>query len=925
MNFSYKCALAVLCSFSMVACLAQSIPQTSSQNRILQTVDGGRLAVISGNVRSQMASGVDQGRVIGDAKLNGVSMIFKPSPAQQQALQWLLAQQQNPASSNYHRWLTPDQYAARFGMSEADLAKVTSWLKSQGLTVLGMSRGRNQISFAGTVAQVEAALHTEIHQYLVNGETHFANAFDPSVPAAFSSVILGFRGLDNFQPKSHVRMRKLRGEEPQPLFTSSISGNHFVVPDDFATIYDLKALYAAGFDGTGETIAVTGQSTISNTDIDAFRTAANLTANDPQMVLVPSTGTASECSGDETESDLDVEWSGAVAKNASVIFVFAGLATGDTCANRQFGAFDALQYAVDQDVAPVISNSYGLCESEETLAGAQIIQQIAQQANTQGQTIVSATGDAGAADCDTGSSGTLGLAVDIPAAIPEVTGAGGSEFLADVNNPATYWSSTNNANQGSALEYIPEEAWNDTAESVAGGQGLAAGGGGASMFFTKPTWQTGTGVPAGNFRYVPDIALNASPFHDPYLICSQDLLNVEGVAATSCAGSSPFRASDNQTLDAVGGTSAAAPSFAGILAIINQATKTSQGNINPELYSLATSQPAAFHDIITGNNIVPCTPGTLNCPASAPFQYGNSAGVGYDEVTGLGSVNGDILVTNWPGYSTTKLTPAITVQSSAVSIVLGSTAVITASGPASGPFITGTVQFTVDGGNAGTAVALAAGTAMFTATNLTAGVHHIAAAYSGDVNYTTATSSELTETVTSFSVTGAAVSIGAPGSSGTSTVTIASSNGLSGAVALSCAPMLTTVEITCTMTPASVTLSSTTTSATATATVVTTAPHVVSVKSAAAKRPNGFGWFMVSGGASLAGVFLLAAPTRRRRWSSVLGLVLFAFLAAGIGCGGGGTTTPSDPGTPAGSYSVVVTGTSGGGTPVTATVMVTVQ
>jgi subtilase family serine protease len=279
----------------------------------------------------------------------------------------------------------------------------------------------------------------------------------------------------------------------------------------------------------------------------------------------------------------------------------------------------------------------------------------------QGQTITSATGDAGAADCESAgaTSATHGLAVDVPASIPEVTGVGGSEFNTTLDPKATldptnsscysattFWSQSCSPTSGpSALSYIPEMAWNDSPVTGTGlATTLAAGGGGASTVFAKPPWQTGTGVPTANHRYVPDISLNASPEHDPYLLCTQG----------SCV--TGYRGSDGKSLAAVGGTSAGAPTFAGILAIINQATRAAkpsgQGNANLTLYSLAQTAPTAFHDITAGSNIVPCTAGTPNCQ-TAPFQYGFSAGPGYDQATGLGSVDANILVRAWPNFSTT--------------------------------------------------------------------------------------------------------------------------------------------------------------------------------------------------------------------------------------------------------------------------------
>ena len=722
-------------------------------------------------------------------------MVFKRTAAQEAALEELLSGQQDPSSGTYHKWLTPEQYADQFGLGKSDVASVTSWLQAQGFTVNRVARGRTQVWFGGPVSRIETVFRTEMHRYMVDGELHFANGTEMAVPAALANVVLGFHNLDDFHPKPRVRTRKLSAEEVKAHFTSSISGNHFMAPDDFATIYDVGPLYSAGFDGTGQKLVVVGQSQISPADIDAFRTAANLPARTSanfQQVLVPNSGTSVvKTQGDTDESSLDLEWAAGVAKGVTEIFVYTGN-------NANFNVFNSLQYSVDQKLAPVISMSYGNCEQNLGIF-VQTMQLTAQQANAQGQTIIAATGDSGAADCDAAgsTSAKLGLAVDVPAAVPEVTGIGGSQFSADVASPATYWNSTNNGNGGSAIKYIPETSWNDSV-------GVSAGGGGVSTKFAKPSWQTGTGVPADGKRDVPDVALNASPNHDGYLLCS----------AGSCVNG--FRDSTNG-LNVAGGTSFGAPGFAGMVAIVNQATASNgQGNLNPTLYSLASSHPTAFHDVTTGTNDVPCTSGTPSCPTSGTLQFGFNAGTGYDLVTGLGSVDAFNLVNVWPGV--------VTVPSYFMS-----------SNPNS-------------------------------------------------------------------------ITVSKAGQGGSTTVTINSLNGFNGTVNLSCALSSTTVEMTCSV-PSTATVSGS--SATATLTVSTTAAHVLPGPTTATRQRKALsGWF---GGtfALMTGVLLVGLPARRR-CSLGLGLLVFALLAAAVGCGGsGGSSTPKDPGTPAGTYTVTVTGTNG--------------
>lgn len=658
--FRKRAVVSILAFIFSLIILAGATP-AQTRNRITQRIADTEPVVVS-MPNPRIRTAFDQGRVEGSLNISHAAIVFKLAPAQQADLDKLLAEQQDAGSANYRRWLTPEGYAARFGMSDGDLAQVTSWLKSQGLTVDGFSRARTRVFFSGSAAQMESVFHTELHRYLVNGQISLANATEISVPQAISGMVLGVRGLETFRPQPRARVAR-------PNFTSHVSGIHFVSPGDFATIYNLKPLYDNGLDGTGEAIAVVGQTQIHPADVDAFRTAAGLSPKNLQLVAVNGTGFSS---GDEVEADLDVQWSGAVARGAAILYVYTG-------SNSSQNVFNALEYAIDNNLAPVITTSYGNCEAN--LGGfTATLRTDVQQANSQGQTVMAASGDAGAADCETqtAKSATHGLAVDSPASVPEVTALGGSEFTGDATSSVSggnasadlpYWGATTggNDNVSSALIYIPEMGWNDTAASIAASGGLSASGGGVSTVFSKPAWQTALTFADGH-RDVPDVSLTASPDHDGSLICSQAAVTSSGSSATSCTAG--FRDSAGN-LSPVGGTSVGSPAFAGIVAILNQATQSGGlGNINPTLYSLGGT--GAFHDITTGNNIVPCTSGTpasgsasIRCPTSAPFQLGYSAAAGYDLVTGLGSINANVLATSWPGF---VLTPNFSMGSTPVSV-----------------------------------------------------------------------------------------------------------------------------------------------------------------------------------------------------------------------------------------------------------------
>ncbi len=600
-------------SLSFAALSGVSQTQGTLSNRIRGPMDERSTSVVRGNLHPRALAEFDQGRLDEVTPVHRITMVFKRTEGQQAGLNALLQEQQDPSSPNYHLWLTPEEFGDRFGLNAADLDTIVSWLKSRGFTVDETARGRSWVTFSGTAGQVDRAFRTELHQYSVNGVPHYAAAREPSVPAALVDVVSGFGSLHDFGMKPRVKARRAH-------FTSNLTGNHFLVPGDVATIYDIGNLYNIGFDGTGQKIAIVGQTDIFLSDIAAFRNASGLPAKQPTVILVPGSGDPGVNEDDIVEADLDLEWSGAVAPNAEIIYVNSG-----------DGAVDALQYTVDHKLAPVVSITYGDCENNFATSDINFLVALGQQANAQGMTIVAPSGDAGATDCDGDFTGRqlaiLGLAVDAPASLPYATAVGGT-ILFDVDG--VYWNTGNRADNGSALSYIPEVPWNDTLAFAA--DGLFAGGGGRSTHFAKPTWQVAPGVPKDSSRDLPDISLSASDY-DGYLICSTG----------SCVNG--FRASDS-TLFAVSGTSVPTPIFAGIVALINQRMGTPQGNVNPGLYKLAQTVPETFHDVTSGGNWMPCQTGTVNCPHGGFIGY--SAGRGYDLATGLGSIDVFRLVSGWP-------------------------------------------------------------------------------------------------------------------------------------------------------------------------------------------------------------------------------------------------------------------------------------
>ena len=558
----------------------------------------------------------DRGPAAAETQMSNMTILLGRTPEQQAALDQLLADQQNPKSPRYRQWLTPEQFAERFGAAQADVEKVAEWLRASGFNVSHVARGRDYISFEGSAGQVETALRARIRRYEVNGKLHYANDAEPALPASIAGMVAGVRGLDDFHPKPHNLVAP--GAVPQ-VSLRGFPNLNLLVPDDLATIYNVNPLYQAGIDGSGQTIAVVGQSDIDLADIRTFRSVFGLPANDPQKILVPGNRNPGRNDA-ELEADLDLEWAGAIARQATILYVFGQ------------DAFSAAAFATDQALAPVVSISFGLCEANASPALASALRREAQKASALGITWLAASGDSGAADCEnqggSASAATSPLSVDLPASVPEVTGVGGTELN---EGSGSFFARQLGPNFGSALSYVPEVAWNDEAVVRTG---FAASGGGASTFFEKPSWQVGLGVPADGVRSVPDVALTASGVHDPYIVRTQG------------------------QFVPVGGTSAAAPSFAGTIALLNQyfvstgvVAQPGLGNINPMLYSLAQTSPAAFHDITTGSNIVPCVNGSSSDCTGGTMGF--TAGTGYDQVTGLGSVDAAALALAWQAQLST--------------------------------------------------------------------------------------------------------------------------------------------------------------------------------------------------------------------------------------------------------------------------------
>ena len=904
--------------------------------RIAAEIDNHARTTIAGTHPAMVRRAKDMGSVVPNLQLHGMSLVFNRSRAQEAGLQALIAAQQTPGSPLYHQWLTPDQFAARFGMAASDLAKVESWLEEQGFSIDGVSRSRDRIRFSGTAGQVAVAFGTELHYYNLNGEKHFAPAADLTVPSALAGVVEDVSNLSTFRPKPRFR-------KPKADFTSSQSGHTYLTPGDVATIYDVNAAYSAGYTGKGESIAVVGQSSVDVADIENFQNALGQARKDPTLVFVPQSGNVAEFPGDESESDLDLEYTTGMAPGASIYLVYVG---DDPNKN----VWDSIQYAVDKDIAPIISDSYGICEPALGTGGYASKNSILQQGAAQGESIITPAGDSGSPDCE-GLSGLSTaqqeqLAVDFPASSQYVTAMGASEFPNSVvcnlstcsTPPPTYWQTANGADViSSALSGVPfpEQAWNDDAPPSNGNPAfLGAGGGGVSTFTARPSWQAQAGLPPGTsstlstvtMRMVPDISLTGSPNNAGFLYCSSDPST--GITGSCSNG---FRDVNTTNLTLAGGTSFDAPIFAGLVALINQKEKpptaagVGQGVVAPILYQIASTKYATdFHDITAGNNNCSAA-GTTVCPSAGGSASSYSTGTGYDLATGLGSIDFSKLLADWPaGSSLPASTTSLSAATNAPAVGANDAITITV-GPASGSGTpTGTVALLVDGVAAsGSPLTLdSSGVANYTFVSGGPGSHVIAATYSGDTKFAPSASA-LVVGNQSFRLTSTSATIVA-GSAGASTITITPQEGYTGTISWSVASSPKFTNGCFSIANANV---SSTTAVTASLSINTSPkacggaamlglPGTAGARAVASRsftrgvnspfRGTALGLAM--GGLVLAGVFVC----RPRKTRAVSGMLLLAALMLGVpACGGGSppSVNTNNVNVAQGTYTFTVVGT----------------
>lgn len=646
--------------FSSAVSRAQTTGAAGPLPLITQPVDNSQLTVLKGNTHPLARLVYDMGKAPADLPMSRMLLVLKRSPEQEYALRKLLDNQQDRASPNYHKWLTPEQYGKQFGPTDSDMQTIIAWLQSRGFAV-GSTKGRTVLEFSGTAGQVQEALHTTIHKYIVKGEEHWANASDPSIPTALTPAVAGVLTLHNFikKPAIHFTGEKILaklvpGKKPQVTFPAQNGqpATNTLGPQDYATIYNINPVYTSNIDGTGLEIGVVGRSDLyPGQDVQDFRNvmpAANGAGGAVNFGQLPNGEDPGDLGGaEEAEATLDSTWATAIAPGA---FVYL---TVSATTNTTDGVDLSEAAIIESNGYDVMTESFNSCELYATDAQLEGQSAMAEQAAAQGTTYFVSTGDNGTEGCDDPSTApaTNPISVNYLASAAFNVAVGGTMFNEN-GDPSKYWTSAAPLSE-TAISYIPEDVWNES--SLTNGLWSSSGGasagniggglGGTTAGVPKPSWQYGVeGIPQDGVRDLPDVSLTAAS-HDPYLLCLE----------ASCEPN----AQGEIFVYLVSGTSASAPSFAGIMALVDQSTAGTngfarQGLANYFLYRLAATQssyPAQcngsntaalppssciFNDVTTGNNVVPGETGT-------DYQ----AGAGYDMTTGLGSVNVSSLVNNW--------------------------------------------------------------------------------------------------------------------------------------------------------------------------------------------------------------------------------------------------------------------------------------
>ncbi|WP_341315653.1 S53 family serine peptidase [Paraburkholderia sp. IMGN_8] len=702
----------VLMLVTVVCTSPEAMAQTVRQ-LVTQVVDERQTVELTGNIRPEASAENDRGRVDDTLVVDHMQLLLKRPAETEAALVRFIDLLHDPKSPYFHQWLTAEQFRVNFGPADADVSMISNWLSRHGLTVNGVQASGMVIDFSGTAGQIRDAFKAEIHRLDVGGVAHIANVSNPRIPAALSEVVNGIVSLNDFLPHANFKSR------PEYTYINGNSTYHAVAPADLATIYNLNPMFRSGISGQGQTIVVIENTNVfSPADWATFRSAFGLSGytsgSFTQIHPAPASG-ANNClnpgvvAGTEREAELDAEWASAAAPSAAIVLA--------SCADTSttFGGLIALQNLVNSNNPPaIISISYGECEAKNGAAANAAYSAVYQQAVARGVSVYVSAGDEGAASCDAGlANATHGIGVSGLASTPYNVAVGGTDFGDTyARTTASYWAATNTANYGSAISYVPEIPWNDSCASVliaaasgysatygaagfcnsptgkayylttssgSGGPSGCAGGtpsvsgvvSGTCRGYAKPVWQTLLlllGNPADGVRDLPDVSLFAANgvWGHYYIVCDSDTAN----GGAACTGAPSGWAGG-------GGTSFAAPIWAGFQALVNQKTGARQGNPDPVFYTLAATEYASggtitcnssrgngvasnciFYDVTLGDMDVNCS-GTNNCygpsgnfgvlsTSNSRYSKAYGAGAGWNFATGIGTVNVTNLVKAWP-------------------------------------------------------------------------------------------------------------------------------------------------------------------------------------------------------------------------------------------------------------------------------------
>jgi len=614
-----------------------------SAGRITQQIDESKVVRLAGNTRPEAKANYDRGPISDSFDVDHMLLVLQRSPEKERKLNTLIDQLNDRKSPNFHHWLTPEEYG-EFGVAQQDIDTIVGWLESHGFRVNQIYQNRMLIDFSGTAGQLREAFHTSIHQLDINGEQHVANMSDPEIPAALGPVIKGIASLNDFKPhpmyKSKVQYTQTsncgsRTTDPNPCYD--------VTPQDNAVIYNLNALWNAGYSGQGQTIAVVEDTDTYNGtgDWTTYRSTFGLSGYTSGSYTQLHPGCSDPgTNGDDGEAAIDVEVASSFAPSAAIENIACPSGT------FTFGGQIALQNLINEP-APypgVVSVSYGVCEAANGTGGNALFYNTYQQAATQGISVFGASGDEGPSSCSNDFT-TIGAEYDVTSLgvsgwteTPYNVAVGGTDFEDTYNvkeagaSFSTYWNSTNSASYGSAKQYIPEIPWNDSCASAliseyvlgsfttygssgfcnnangdkttnylisgaasGGASNCATGAAGANQTsylitqpqcqgYAKPSWQSAYGVPSDGVRDIPDVSLFAANgiWGHYEVVCWSDP-SYTSAGAASCSGTP-------STWSGFGGTSVASPSMAAIQALVNQKTGESWGNPNPIYYQIAQAE-----------------------------------------------------------------------------------------------------------------------------------------------------------------------------------------------------------------------------------------------------------------------------------------------------------------------------------------------